>query len=142
VKGCAREHRGITVFFSFFSTSWIDPPSIANYQNNRSLCHGQQIRLKFRDLRHKNESLREAQWAMRPALLVVLQRPQRVRFGDCAEQTLGTVGRHHRKALIVMTGKALKYRGQKLIRPREGNFSRIMSRAMITSARSGFVRNR
>ena len=55
VKGRAREHRGITVFFSFFSPTWIDPPSIANYQNNRSLGHGQQIRLKFRDLRHKND---------------------------------------------------------------------------------------
>jgi hypothetical protein len=55
VKGGARQHRGITVFFGFVSPTWIDPPSIANYQNNRSLGHGEQIRLKFRALRHKNE---------------------------------------------------------------------------------------
>ena len=56
VKGSARQHRGITVLVSLFSPAWIDPPSIADYQNNRSLCHGQQIRLQFRDLRHKNET--------------------------------------------------------------------------------------
>ena len=54
----------------------IDAPTITNYQNNRSLGHGQQIRLKFRDLRHKNESLREAQSSMRPAPLAVLRRPR------------------------------------------------------------------
>ena len=67
---------------------------------------------------------------------------ERVRLGDGTEQTLRATGGQDRKPFVVMTRKALKHRGEKIVRPRPGNFSRIMSRAMITPARSGFAKYR
>src|SRR4029077_6632531 len=77
VKGSLRQERRIPILLSFLSASGIDPPAIANYQNNRFLAH---TCLPF-ELIRTGQAIKIRRQP-RCSLLVLISRPSR-RFARC-----------------------------------------------------------